>query len=94
MAKYEKKKAPKNHRLKSSSLEISIIKNHLQIELAIDQVLYRLRLKRLSEISTKEDIVEKVSEFQVESSQSTPMVLQPIVLEQRHVNLKMTSKKR
>jgi hypothetical protein len=94
MAKYEKKKAPKNYRLKSSSIEISIIKNHLQIELAIDQVLYRLRLKRLSEISTKEDTVEKVSEFQVESSQSTPMVLQPIVLEQRRVNLKMTSKKR
>ncbi|KAI8877907.1 putative esterase of the alpha-beta hydrolase superfamily [Backusella circina FSU 941] len=72
--------------------KLAIIKNHLQIELAIDQVLYRLRLKRLSEISTKEDIIEKVSEFHVESSQSTPMVVQPIVLDQRHVNLKMTKK--
>lgn len=34
---------------------MSIIKNHLQIELAIDQILYRLRLLRLNELqSTKQ----------------------------------------
>lgn len=31
---------------------MSIIKNHLQIELSIDQILYRLRLLRLNEIQT------------------------------------------
>ncbi|KAG1139955.1 hypothetical protein G6F37_010344 [Rhizopus arrhizus] len=35
--------------------KMSIIKNHLQIELAIDQILYRLRLLRLNELqSTKQ----------------------------------------
>lgn len=32
------------------SLEMSIIRNHLQIELTIDAILYRLRLRRLSEL--------------------------------------------
>lgn len=31
---------------------MSIIKNHLQIELSIDQILYRLRLLRLNELQT------------------------------------------
>lgn len=33
-----------------TGIEISIIKNHLQIELTIDAILYRLRLKRLAEL--------------------------------------------
>lgn len=33
-------------------LELSIIRNHLQIELAIDQILYRLRLLRLNELQS------------------------------------------
>jgi hypothetical protein len=33
-------------------IEMSIIKNHLQIELTIDQIIYRLRLSRLSELQS------------------------------------------
>lgn len=36
--------------ISSTGIEISIIKNHLQIELTIDAILYRLRLKRLAEL--------------------------------------------
>ncbi|CEG81149.1 hypothetical protein RMATCC62417_15380 [Rhizopus microsporus] len=32
--------------------KLSIIRNHLQIELAIDQILYRLRLLRLNELQS------------------------------------------
>jgi hypothetical protein len=35
---------------------MSIIKNHLQIELSIDQILYRLRLLRLNEMQQKQNL--------------------------------------
>ena len=34
---------------------MSIIENHLQIELSIDQILYRLRLHRLNELQSKKN---------------------------------------
>lgn len=36
---------------------MSIIKNHLQVELSIDQILYRLRLLRLNELPNKKLLV-------------------------------------
>ncbi|KAI9262753.1 acyl transferase/acyl hydrolase/lysophospholipase [Sporodiniella umbellata] len=38
--------------------KMSIIKNHLQVELAIDQILYRLRLLRLNEMQRKRPNLE------------------------------------
>lgn len=35
---------------------MSIIKNHLQIELSIDQILYRLRLLRLNELQSQQKL--------------------------------------
>ncbi|KAG1094493.1 hypothetical protein G6F42_018743 [Rhizopus arrhizus] len=37
--------------------ELSVIKNHLQIELSIDQILYRLRLLRLNELPNKKLLI-------------------------------------
>jgi hypothetical protein len=36
---------------------MSIIKNHLQIELSIDKILYRLRLLRLNELQQKQNLL-------------------------------------
>lgn len=36
---------------------MSIIKNHLQIELSIDQILYRLRLLRLNELQKNQSLL-------------------------------------
>ncbi|KAI8067428.1 acyl transferase/acyl hydrolase/lysophospholipase [Thamnidium elegans] len=37
--------------------KMSIIKNHLQIELSIDQILYRLRLLRLNELQSQQKLI-------------------------------------
>ncbi|KAI8972459.1 acyl transferase/acyl hydrolase/lysophospholipase [Pilobolus umbonatus] len=55
--------------------KMSIIKNHLQIELAIDQILYRLRLRRLNEISRANKPIRPSMEIR---STSQFNVLQPI----------------
>lgn len=40
---------------------MSIIKNHLQIELSIDQILYRLRLLRLNELQKKNLTLQNIT---------------------------------
>jgi hypothetical protein len=40
---------------------MSIIKNHLQIEISIDQILYRLRLLRLNELQKNQALIQNPS---------------------------------
>lgn len=61
----------RNRSTDASFLEMSIIKNHLQIELTIDAIIYRLRLRQIQEIHDAEDrrpVLENRSSSQIHLS--------------------------
>jgi hypothetical protein len=64
---------------------MSIIKNHLQIELSIDQILYRLRLFRLNELQKQQKLLTHKAEYQprpgleTRSLSQSNMILRPLI---------------
>ena len=58
---------------------MSIIKNHLQIELSIDQILYRLRLLRLNEMQTLNQQTSKRPGLEPRSVSQSNLVLSPMM---------------
>ncbi|KAF7731565.1 hypothetical protein EC973_009329 [Apophysomyces ossiformis] len=70
---------------KATWKKMSIIKNHLQIELTIDAILYRLRLRRLGELSygTIRPGLESRSVSELNLQQPSPAITKSLTLQDR-----------